>query len=91
MFNITNSSEHPTRPADDDIWFEVDIDVETEKTIYFFGIKNRDLKIVTHKNYLVSGKYRKPIISNTLLRWVLPIISLTIITLAIIGFLKSKT
>jgi len=75
----------------DNIWYEADVDIDSGKTIYFFGIKNRDTKIVNSKNYLVAGKYRKPLISNSILRWVLPIITITITVLAVVGYLKSKT
>lgn len=76
---------------EDNIWFEEDIDQEEDKTTYFFGIKNRDAKTVNQKNYLVNGTFRKPLISNKILRWLLPTIALTVMILAIIGYLKSKT
>jgi len=61
------------------IWYETDIDESKDRTTYFFGVKNGDLKIVNHKNYLVSAKFRNPIIPNFYLRWGIIIFALTIV------------
>lgn len=73
------------------IWFESEIEKQPEKTIYFFGIKNVDLKKVEHINYLVSAKYRKPTISNKYLSWGLYIFAILVFILAIMGYINSKT
>jgi hypothetical protein len=73
------------------IWFESEIEEQPEKTIYFFGIKNRDLKKVERINYLVSARYRKPTISNRYLSWSLYVFAILVFILAIMGYINTKT
>lgn len=71
------------------IWYESDIDEKESKTTYFFGVKNADFKKAQQINYLVRAKYRKPTIPYKPLRIVIYILSLILLTLAIIGFFKT--
>jgi hypothetical protein len=71
-----------------DIWFESEIHEEDGKTTYFYGIKNRDLKIVNRKNYLVNAKFRRALIPNIYFRWGVIAIAAIAIGLAIIGYIK---
>lgn len=73
------------------IWFESDLHQDSNRTTYYYGIKNSDLKKVEKINYLVSAKYRKSLISNKFVSVFLYIFSLVIIILIIIGYLNSKT
>lgn len=73
---------------EDNLFFETEIVEEEYRTVYFFGIKNRDRKIVMQKNYLVSAKYRKPTIPNTYARWAIIIFAIFITTLAIVSYFK---
>jgi len=72
----------------DNIWFESSEENE-EQYIHFFGIRKADHKKALHKNYLVSAKYRKRIIANRYLGWAIIIISMLLITLAIVGAIKT--
>ncbi len=76
---------------EESIWFESEDEIQEDRTIYFFGIKNSDLKKVEKLNYLVSAKYRKPIFSNKILRWVLMFFALLVLAFIIMGYLHSKT
>lgn len=71
------------------IWFESDIDETPDKTTYFFGVKNSNLNEVQKINYLVNAKFRKPSVSSKPLRIIIYIISLILITLGILGYLKT--
>jgi hypothetical protein len=73
------------------IWFEEEIEEQPEKIIYFFGVKNSELKKVEKINYLVSAKFRKPTIANKYLSWGLYIFAILVFILAIMGYLNSKT
>lgn len=73
------------------IWFESEIETQPDKTIYFFGIKNSDLRKVERLNYLVSAKYRKPTIPSKPLRWVIYLLSLILLVLMVLGYLNAKT
>ena len=71
------------------LFFEKSIEEDAEKTIYFFGIKNRDVKLVNQKNYLVNGKFRKPLIPNVYFRWAVIAFATFAIGLAIVGYIKT--
>jgi len=71
---------------EDDIFFETEIEEEEYRTAYYFGVKNRDVKVVNTKNYLVSAKYRKPIIPNVYAKWALLAFSAFVVGLAIVSF-----
>ncbi|MGE0561231.1 MAG: hypothetical protein AB7O47_05400 [Flavobacteriales bacterium] len=71
------------------IWFEADIDKTPEKTTYFFGVKNSNLTDVYKINYLVNAKFRKPSISNKPLRIIIYLITLLLLTLGVLGYLKT--
>jgi hypothetical protein len=76
--------------SDKAIWFETDTDKKDNKTIYLFGVRNSDLKTAVMLNYLVIGKYRKPFIPNAFFRWFVIFLGLAVVTLAIIGYLKTS-
>jgi len=108
IINITNSSDHPTRPGhtifrfyeerrslfftellnQENIWFEQDVDTNNDRTVYYFGIKNRDLKQTNRLNYLVNAKFRKPTISNNYVRWVIYGVTIISIILIVIGLIN---
>lgn len=71
------------------IWFEKDTNEESEKARFLFGVKRDDLKTVKHLNNLAIGRYRKPFMPNKGLKYFVMIISFIVLTLAIIGFLRS--
>ena len=72
------------------IWFESSID-EEDKITYLYGIKVSDYQNVLNLNYLVSAKFRKKTISSSYIRIIIYIITIGIITLAIVGALKSES
>ena len=76
--------------TEENIFFETETEEEEYRTVYFFGIKNRDVKTATNKNYLVSAKYRKPTIPNAYARWGILAFSAFIIVLAIISYIKQS-
>ena len=72
----------------DDIFFEAESEEEEYRTAYYFGIKNRDVKVVNKINHLVSAEFRKPTIPNAYARWGIIMFSAFVILLAIIGYIK---
>ncbi len=91
FFNKERASYFESLLAEQDIWFESEIDNQTGKTTYFFGVKNRDLKKVQQINYLVSAKFRKRTISNKYIVWVLYLFIFLTTILVILGYLNSRT
>lgn len=72
------------------IWYEKSIDeTEGENALYLFGVKNNGYKAAEKANYLVSAKFRKKTVPNYVVRLIIYLISATLITLAIVGALKS--
>ncbi len=71
------------------IWYETDTDRKNGRIIYFFGIRNSDLKTVVKLNYVVIGKYRKPFIPNAFLRWTVILFGIFLVVLAIVGYFKT--
>jgi len=68
------------------IWYETDTDRKNDKTIYFFGVRNSDLKTVVKLNYLVIGKYRKPFIPNKTFRWLVILFGILSVIFALAGY-----
>lgn len=89
FFNQDRANYFETLLKETQIWYESDIDETPEKTTYFFGVKNVDLKKVQQLNYLVSAKYRKPTIPYRPLRIFLFIFSIVLLFLLIMGRLYS--
>lgn len=55
-----------------------------------FGIEKTYLKEATWCNNMIHSKYRKPMIPNAIMRWGLLVITAVVITLAVVGYLKTK-
>ena len=71
-----------------DFFYEKQIDVEGDQTIYF-GVRSNDFEKVKKLNYLTIGNFRKPFIPDKGFRYLLILISLIILGLAISGAILS--
>jgi len=71
------------------IWFEQDEELHEDEKIYLFGVKQRDFSKAQDCNFTTSAKTRKNIIPNAFLRYGLLLFVFIIITMAIIGYIKS--
>lgn len=71
------------------IWFERDTDEIKEGTIHLFGVEKSDFKAAMQANYAVSAKHRNHIIKNKFLRIALITLTLSLVTLGIIGYVKN--
>ncbi|MDG1260436.1 MAG: hypothetical protein P8H59_11630 [Flavobacteriales bacterium] len=65
-------------------------DEDQEDPPTLFGIEKTYLKEATWCNNMIHSKYRKPMIPNAIMRWGLLIITAVLISLAVIGYLKTK-
>jgi len=74
----------------DNIWHEKGIDDSKSRPFYLFGVHKNDYKKTQTLNFEVEGKHKKPFIPFSGLRYGLIIVSLGLITLAIIGYCKSQ-
>ena len=71
------------------IEYEKQIDSEGDHAIYF-GVRKTDFKLVQKLNYLTIGHFRKPFIPDKMFRYTIIVISLTVLSLAIIGAILSQ-
>ena len=71
------------------IWFERDEEEIKEGVIYLFGVDKSDYTAAMQANYAVSAKHRNPMIKNNFLRYALIILTLSMVTLGIIGYVKN--
>lgn len=67
---------------EDNIWFEASVEADN---LYLFGVKKGDFKKAMNANYLVSAKFRNKIIPNVYVGWVIIIITIAIISLAVVS------
>lgn len=74
--------------TEQNIWFERDTEEIKEGTIHLFGVEKMDYKKAMNANYAVSAKHRKPMIKNKILRYSLISLTLFLVTLGIIGYVK---
>lgn len=72
-----------------DLFFEKQIDVEGDQTIYF-GVRSSDFERVKKLNYLTIGYFRKPFIPDRTFRILLIVISFLVLALAIAGAILSN-
>lgn len=72
------------------IWFEANTDELKEGTVFLFGVDNSDFNRAQKANFVVSAKYRNPIIKNKFLRIALMSLFFGLLTLAIVGYVKNQ-
>jgi hypothetical protein len=68
------------------ITFEFHQEEENPEYRYFFAINKRDSKEVITLNHLTIGHFRKPFISNKILRYGLVTLMFVVLLLGIIGY-----
>lgn len=71
------------------IWFESSSEEIKAGIIYLVGVEKGDYDSAMQVNYLVSAKYRNPMIKNKLLRYMLIILTISMVTLGLIGYVKN--
>ena len=71
------------------VWFERHVDHEDDKRPIWFAIERGDMGTVKRLNHLTLGKYRNKFIPTSGLRIIVFIISGILVTLMIIGIIKS--
>lgn len=71
------------------LWYEYHEDKKEPTYPYYFAVNKINSKQIIKLNHLTIGKFRQPFISSTILRYVIVILSFTVIGLGIIGYLKS--
>lgn len=73
----------------DKVVFERFLDEEEERPRILFGVHKTHKKRSNHANFMVHAKYRSPFIPNVILRYSVLIITIVMIAMAVIGYIKS--
>jgi hypothetical protein len=105
LMNLTNYDDHPTEPNWVVFRFQdrgmaaefqeglrtagILHEVDDDGPICLIGVKQRDRERAVHINYAVLGRHRKPFIGDTGLRYGLVGLFVVLLTLAIIGWMRS--
>lgn len=71
--------------------FEKHLDDEGGRKIYLFGVSNIHRKKAVRINFVTIGKYREKFVPYRWMRWALYLFALALISLAIIGYIKSNS
>lgn len=71
------------------LWFEANLEEDEPNYQYYFAVNKLDTTAIIKLNNRTLGEYRKPSIENNYLRYGLIIMMTIIMTLAVIGYLKS--
>lgn len=72
-----------------EIWYEKHIEEEEDRNIYFYAVRNDSFDVVSKLNFAVNGKFRKSFIPNAYFRWTVIILSIIVMTIALIGYFKA--
>ncbi|NNK80153.1 MAG: hypothetical protein HKO93_01535 [Flavobacteriales bacterium] len=75
--------------VESDLFFEKDVTENGPNKRWLYAVKKRDFQAVKKWNNIAIGTHRKPFISDPILRYVVIAISVGVMALAFIGFLKS--
>ena len=68
------------------IWFERGEEQSKVKLYYLFGVNKRDFDAVQSINFTVEGRNRSFLMPNRYFRWAVLLLSIGMVTLAIIGY-----
>jgi hypothetical protein len=72
------------------IYCEFDSEETPNGTLYLVGAKKIHEKQLVKLNNLAIGKYRKPFVGNTFLKWTLVLFFFAVMVIAILGAMLSK-
>lgn len=92
VFQYTNQamSDHFKRLLNErNIEFEYDESDFNDKTLFLFGVKTAHRNEAVKCNFIAFGTHRKPLINNKFLKFFILLIFACLISLAVIGYLKS--
>ncbi|MBL4651531.1 MAG: hypothetical protein JKY53_01530 [Flavobacteriales bacterium] len=87
--SIEESSTFQKLLAEQNLFYEADETENTYGLLYIVVVKNKDENQTTKLNYIAIGKYRKPLISNKIVRSVIYTFTVILLGSAIVGFFLS--
>jgi hypothetical protein len=84
--DVARADEFEKILKENDIWFERSEEYGRTRLFYLFGVHYRDFKTVQSFNFAVEAKHRSFLIKNALFRWIVVLFTLSLCTLAIVGY-----
>ena len=72
------------------LFFEKDVTEDGNNKRWLYAVKKLDMDEVKKMNHLAIGTYRKPFISDPVLRYFVIGISVLVMALAVIGSIKTR-
>ena len=70
-------------------WFEKDVEMHDSEPLYLFAVKNREFVKIQQINFLVSAKFRSPMIKSKAGRYVLVLFFIIILAFSLVGYFSS--
>jgi hypothetical protein len=87
--DLPRANEFEKMLTENNIWFERSQERGRTRLFYLFGVHYRDFKTVQSFNFTVEAKHRSFLIKNTFLRWIVVLFTISLCTLAIVGYCKA--
>lgn len=76
--------------TESDLFFEKDVTEDGANKKWLYAVRKIDMDQVKKMNNLAIGTYRKPFIADPILRYVVIGISVLLMALAVIGYIKTS-
>ncbi|MFT4753376.1 MAG: hypothetical protein ACI85Q_000917 [Salibacteraceae bacterium] len=70
-------------------WFEYNFDESTPNQSHYIAVNKNKERPIIKLNHLAVGAFRKPFIESNIIRYSLIVFMLTVLTIGVIGYLKS--
>ena len=90
FFHLNHADYFEKMLVDRHVVYERHFDEEESPPLTLFGIEKRYVDVADNCNYLTHAKFRKPLIKSGILRWLLILVMGAMITLALVGYFKSR-
>lgn len=87
--DVNRANSFRTEIQQQKIWFEEAQEVKKQVTYTLFGLHKTDYNKAQKINFAVEAKHKKFLIPGKFFRWFVVLFGITMITLAIIGFIKN--
>ena len=87
--DVNRANSFRTEIQQQKIWFEEANEVKKQVTYTLFGLHKTDYNKAQKINIAVEAKHKKFLIPGKFFRWFVVLFGITMITLAIIGFIKN--
>ena len=75
--------------TENDYWFEYNFDESDPNQSHYIAVNKVKERQIVKLNHIAIGEFRKPFIENNAIRYSLVIFMITVLSIGIIGYIKS--